>query len=60
MEEPVGDSLPLYPPVSAHGDPERVRRLCRAVADAGCDGAMLGLDPGKAENLEAVRRALSP
>ena len=60
LKAQVGDSLPLYPPVSAHGDPERVRRLCRAVADAGCDGAMLGLDPGKAENLEAVRRALSP
>jgi hypothetical protein len=55
----VGESLPLYPPVSAQGDTERVRRLCRAVADAGCDGAMLGLDPNKAENLAVLCRELS-
>lgn len=59
LKAQVGD-LPLYPPVSAQGDTERVRRLCQAVAAAGCDGAMLGLDPSKAENLEVVRRELSP
>lgn len=60
LKAQVGEGLPLYPPVSAQGDPERVRRLCLAVADAGCDGAMLGLDPTKVENLEAVRRGLTP
>ena len=37
--------VPRYPPISAGGDPELVRRLCRAVVEAGCDGAMLSLDP---------------
>ena len=51
-------NVPLYPPVSAGGDPERVRRLCRAVADNGCDGAMVGLDVSKGENLKIVREIL--
>lgn len=51
-------AIPLYPPVSAQGDPERVRKLCAAVADNGCDGAMLGLDVGKEENLKIVREIL--
>ena len=50
-----GRSLPLYPPVSAQGGPERVRELCRAVVDNGCDGAMLGLNPDNHEILEVIR-----
>jgi hypothetical protein len=50
--------VPLYPPVSAQGRPEQVRRLCLAVVDSGCDGAMLGLDPGKEENLKILREIL--
>ena len=51
-------AIPLYPPVSAQGTPERVRKLCAAVADNGCDGAMLGLDVGKEENLKIVGEIL--
>jgi len=41
----AGQGVPLYPPVTAHGDADLVRALCRAVVDGGCHGAMLGLDP---------------
>ena len=47
-------NVPLYPPVSAQGEPERVRRLCQAVVENGCDGAMLGLDVEKEENLRII------
>lgn len=46
--------VPLYPPVSAQGPLERVESLCRAVADAGCDGAMLGLNPEDEAVLDVI------
>ena len=52
-----GSSLPLYPPVSAQGDPEKVRELCSAVVDNGCDGAMLGLNPDRGDILEVIGEA---
>ena len=50
--------VPLYPPISATGGPEQVRQLCRAVVEGGCDGAMLGLDPGRSEILEILGEEL--
>lgn len=52
-------AVPLYPPVSAQGEPSVVRALCRAVAGSGCSGAMLGLDPGRTENLEIIAAELT-
>ena len=52
-------NVPLYPPISAQGESERVRRFCQAVADNGCDGAMLGLDLTQKENLRIVGKALA-
>ncbi len=53
-----GEGLPLYPPISAQGGPERVRELCTAVVENGCDGAMLGLNPDREEILEVIRESL--
>jgi len=50
--------VPLYPPISATGDPDRVRQLCRTVVEGGCHGAMLGLDPGRSEILGILREEL--
>ena len=49
-------SMALYPPISAQGAPEQVRRLCSAVVENGCDGAMLGVDPDEEENLRIIRK----
>ena len=38
---------PLYPPVSASGDPELVRQLCTAVVDHECDGAPVYAESGR-------------
>lgn len=57
MERSSG-RVPRYPPISAHGDIERVTQLCRAVVDAGCDGAMLGLDPANADILKVLKEEL--
>lgn len=51
-------AVPLYPPVSAAGDPARVRRLCAAIAAHGCHGAMITVDPGDAAMLRALREGL--
>ncbi|MFH1569864.1 MAG: hypothetical protein ABIL09_17865 [Gemmatimonadota bacterium] len=50
--------VPLYPPVTAHGDPQLVQALCRAVVEARCQGAMLGLDPENRANLQVLRQEL--
>jgi predicted metal-dependent phosphoesterase TrpH len=50
--------VPLYPPVSAQGNPDVVSQLCRSVSEAGCDGAMLGLDPDRKDSLAEVARYL--
>jgi hypothetical protein len=46
--------VPLYPPVSAGGDPERTRRLCKAIVEHGGHGAMMTLSPDRPETLKAV------
>ena len=46
--------VPLYPPVSAGGDPERTRRLCRAIVAHGGHGAMMTLSPDQPETLQAI------
>jgi len=51
----TAERVPLYPPISATGDLDQVRQLCRAVVEGGCHGAMLGLDPGRAEVLAILR-----
>ena len=50
--------VPRYPPISAGGNPELVRRLCRAVVEAGCDGAMLSLDPANGAILNVLSEEL--
>jgi len=50
--------IPRYPPISAGGNPELVRRLCRAVVEAGCDGAMLSLDPANGAILNVLSEEL--
>lgn len=52
------DRVPLYPPISAGGPPERVRQLAAAVRDHGCHGAMIGIDPDHAESRQALRDGL--
>ncbi len=47
--------VPLYPPVSAGGDPVRTRRLCEAIVAHGGHGSMMTLAPGRPETLEAIR-----
>ena len=47
--------IPLYPPVSASGDPQLVRELCTAVVDNRCDGALFTLNPEGDENLKVIR-----
>ena len=51
----TSDRVPLYPPVSAGGDPERTRRLCRSIADHGGHGAMMTLAPDRKETLRAIQ-----
>ncbi|MEW6752737.1 MAG: hypothetical protein AB1505_17410 [Candidatus Latescibacterota bacterium] len=51
-------AIPLYPPVTATGSPEQVRRLCQAVVDNRCDGAMLNLDLARTESLAVVGQLL--
>ena len=50
--------VPRYPPIAAGGNPELVRLLCRAVVDAGCDGAMLSLDPENGAILDILSEEL--
>jgi len=52
--------VPLYPPISAHGDTGQVEALCRAVTEARCQGAMLSLDPARADILATIARHLRP
>lgn len=52
--------VPRYPPIAATGDCKRVRDLCAAVREAGCDGAMVSLDPDREEVLAAIREGLGP
>ncbi|MDP7131126.1 MAG: hypothetical protein QF437_11585, partial [Planctomycetota bacterium] len=58
LKNPVSGSLPLYPPISASGDPARPRKLCEAVAGNDCDGALFTLDPDNAESLKVIREVL--
>jgi hypothetical protein len=52
--------LALYPPISAGRDRERLTALCRVVAEAGVDGALLsGLRPDDPEQVGTLRRSLS-
>ncbi|MDP6541108.1 MAG: hypothetical protein QF410_16345, partial [Planctomycetota bacterium] len=53
-------TVPLYPPVSAGGNANGARRLCAAVRDAGCHGAMITLNPDDAEVLRAIREGFGP
>ena len=46
---------PLYPPVSASGDPQVVRELCTVVVENRCDGALFTLNPEGDENLKVIR-----
>ena len=48
-------TIPLYPPISAHAAPERVRQFCTAVVESGCHGAMFVLDLKKDENFKIIR-----
>lgn len=47
--------VPLYPPVSAGGPPERAQNLAAAVLKHGCHGAMVSVDPDNAASLAALR-----
>ena len=58
LKNQVSGSLPLYPPISASGDPARTRKLCEAVAGNDCDGALFTLDPDNAESLKVIREVL--
>lgn len=51
--------VPLYPPVSAGGDPERTRRLCQTVVAHGAHGAMVTLNPERPETLAAISQGLA-
>jgi hypothetical protein len=55
LKNSTSGNLPLYPPISASGDPARTRKLCEAVAANNCDGALFTLDPENAESLEVIR-----
>ena len=50
--------VPLYPPIAGGGDPVRVRALANAVAESGCHGAMVTLDPSNRESIEALGEEL--
>ncbi|MEC7281563.1 MAG: hypothetical protein VXU50_05820, partial [Verrucomicrobiota bacterium] len=50
--------IPLYPPIAGGGDPVRVRALANAVAESGCHGAMVTLDPSNRESIEALGEEL--
>ena len=52
--------VPLYPPVSAGGDPARAQQLAAVVADHDCHGAMVSLDPDNADVLRALREGFGP
>lgn len=56
----VGDRAPLYPPITAGGDANLVRNLCRSVVGGGCHGAMLGLDPTNGDRLKLLAEELAP
>lgn len=60
LREMTTGRVPLYPPVAASGDAEVVRRLCAAVRDGGCHGAMVTLNPDNDEVLAAMRDGLGP
>lgn len=47
--------VPLYPPISAGGPPERAQKLAEAVSSHGCHGAMVSVDPDNAASLAALR-----
>ncbi|MBT3346190.1 MAG: hypothetical protein HN712_27615 [Gemmatimonadetes bacterium] len=51
--------VPLYPPISAGGDPARTRQLCRSIVENGAHGAMVSLAPDRPETLAAVREGLA-
>jgi hypothetical protein len=48
--------VPLYPPVSAGGDPGLAEELAAAVVARGCQGAMLVLDPAQEPVVAALAR----
>jgi hypothetical protein len=50
--------VPLYPPISAGGNPDLVRRLAASVRAHGCHGAMVTVDPDNAQSLAALRDGL--
>tara|TARA_B100000674_G_scaffold271610_1_gene224317 strand:+ start:1165 stop:2511 length:1347 start_codon:yes stop_codon:yes gene_type:complete len=50
--------IPLYPPIAGGGDPVRVRALANAVAESGCHGAMVTLDPSNRESIQALGEEL--
>jgi len=50
--------VPLYPPIAGGGDPARVRALANAVAESGCHGAMVTLDPSNRESIGVLGEEL--
>jgi hypothetical protein len=52
--------VPLYPPISAGGNPDLVRRLGASVQAHGCHGAMVTVDPDNEQSLPALRDGLGP
>ena len=52
-------AIPLYPPISADGDPELVRDLCAAVGVSGCHGAMVSVDPERPAAVRALAEGLA-
>jgi hypothetical protein len=52
-------AVPLYPPISADGDPRRIRALCAAVATSGCHGALVSVDPERPECVRALGDGLA-
>jgi hypothetical protein len=54
----TSDRVPLYPPISAGGDPTRVRQLASSVQAHGCHGAMVSVDPDNVASVAALRDGL--
>ena len=56
--EAAGGEDSPHPPIAGGGDPARVRALANAVAESGCHGAMVTLDPSNRESIEALGEEL--
>ena len=52
--------VPLYPPISAGGNPDLVRRLGASVQAHGCHGAMVTVAPDNEQSLQALRDGVGP